>query len=42
MRISLSRSESDIEIGVIGGDSGTVHFFRFKPLQTEVLDIDKV
>lgn len=40
IRIEVSRSEPDIEIGILGGDSGTIHFFRFKPLQNEVYDID--
>jgi len=25
-------SEPDVEVGVIGGESGTIHFFRFKTL----------
>lgn len=41
MRLELNRADPDIEIGVIGGESGTIHFFRFKPLVSEVVDIDK-
>ena len=42
IRIELSRTEPDIEIGVMGGDSGTIHFFRFKSLDNEVVDIDSI
>ncbi|CDW91584.1 UNKNOWN [Stylonychia lemnae] len=42
LRIQLSKSEPDVEVGVIGGESGTIHFFRFKPLQTEIQDIDTI
>eukprot|EP00347_Sterkiella_histriomuscorum_P017967 403347293 len=42
LRIEISKSEPDVEIGVLGGDSGTIHFFRLKHFTQEVQDIDTV
>lgn len=30
----------DVETGILGGDSRTIHFFKLKELVSEALDID--
>lgn len=41
-RFQLNKNDPDVEMGFMAADTFTIHFFKLKPLEDDIPDIDSI